>query len=126
MFAAAIRLRRTRPDHSRGYRPAALTVFCVVGPPASAADPAVDRTQIARTLGTDGGVVCKDPNSTLEQGRWLTDLAHGAAGPGQRPVIADSRARPPRRRPRGEDVPPGPAEDPPGQDQQSEVREHRQ
>ncbi|BFV56289.1 APC family permease [Kitasatospora sp. CMC57] len=31
MFAAAIRLRRTQPDHPRGYRAPALTLLCVVG-----------------------------------------------------------------------------------------------
>lgn len=37
MFAAAIRLRRTRPDHPRGYRAPALVLLCVVGLLASAA-----------------------------------------------------------------------------------------
>ncbi|ALO09503.1 Amino acid permease-associated region [Streptomyces venezuelae] len=31
MFAAAIRLRKTQPDHPRGYRAPALRVLCVVG-----------------------------------------------------------------------------------------------
>lgn len=31
MFAAAIRLRKTQPDHPRGYRAPALHVLCVVG-----------------------------------------------------------------------------------------------
>ncbi|MEV6166433.1 APC family permease [Streptomyces sp. NPDC052052] len=31
MFAAAIRLRRTRPDHPRGYRAPALVPLCVLG-----------------------------------------------------------------------------------------------
>ncbi|MET7753413.1 APC family permease [Streptomyces sp. NPDC005389] len=31
MFAAAIRLRKTQPDHPRGYRAPALGVLCVVG-----------------------------------------------------------------------------------------------
>ncbi|MFE0650047.1 APC family permease [Streptomyces sp. NPDC059534] len=31
MFAAAIRLRKTQPDHPRGYRAPALPVLCVVG-----------------------------------------------------------------------------------------------
>ena len=51
--------------------------------------PAPDQGQIARTLGTDGGVVCKDPNSALKQALWLGGLSNGAGGPGQRPVIAD-------------------------------------
>ncbi|MFC1411372.1 hypothetical protein ACEZCY_17525 [Streptacidiphilus sp. N1-12] len=52
---------------------------------------APDQGQIARTLGTDGGVVCKDPNSALKQALWLSNLSNGAGGPGQRPVIADQR-----------------------------------
>ncbi|MEV7354402.1 APC family permease [Kitasatospora sp. NPDC091276] len=36
MFTAAIRLRRTRPDHPRGYRAPALVPICVVGLLASA------------------------------------------------------------------------------------------
>jgi amino acid transporter len=31
MFIAALRLRRTQPDHARGYRAPALTVLCVLG-----------------------------------------------------------------------------------------------
>jgi hypothetical protein len=53
--------------------------------------PPPDQGQIARTLGTDGGVVCKDPNSALKQALWLGNLSNGAGGPGQRPVIADDR-----------------------------------
>ncbi|MFC1431977.1 APC family permease [Streptacidiphilus sp. N1-3] len=37
MFAAAIRLRRTQPDHPRGYRAPMLVTLCVVGLLASAA-----------------------------------------------------------------------------------------
>ncbi len=37
MFAAAIRLRRTQPDHPRGYRAPALVPMCVIGLLASAA-----------------------------------------------------------------------------------------
>ncbi|MFC8448602.1 hypothetical protein [Kitasatospora sp. NPDC057223] len=44
---------------------------------------------IANTLGTDGGVVCEDPNSDLRRGLWLVQIANGAGGPGMRPVIAD-------------------------------------
>ncbi|WP_371484036.1 hypothetical protein [Kitasatospora sp. NBC_00315] len=46
---------------------------------------------IADTLGTDGGVVCTDPNSALRRGLWLVQIANGAGGPGMRPVIADQR-----------------------------------
>jgi glutamate:GABA antiporter len=31
MFIAAIRLRRSQPDHARGYRAPALGLLCVVG-----------------------------------------------------------------------------------------------
>ncbi|QMU80413.1 amino acid permease [Streptacidiphilus sp. PB12-B1b] len=41
MFAAAIRLRRTQPDHPRGYRAPALTVLSSVGLLASAAAMAI-------------------------------------------------------------------------------------
>lgn len=34
----------------------------------AAGHPAVDQARTARTLGTDGEVVRKDPNSALEQG----------------------------------------------------------
>ncbi|WP_229894919.1 amino acid permease [Streptomyces galilaeus] len=37
MFAAAVRLRKTQPDHPRGYRSPALTLVCAVGFAASAA-----------------------------------------------------------------------------------------
>ncbi|MFJ1708220.1 hypothetical protein [Kitasatospora sp. NPDC088346] len=46
---------------------------------------------IALTLGTDGGVVCNDPNSALKRGLWLVQLANGAGGPGMRPVIVDKQ-----------------------------------
>ncbi|GAA1274132.1 hypothetical protein GCM10009665_72140 [Kitasatospora nipponensis] len=46
---------------------------------------------IADTLGTDGGVVCTDPNSALKRALWLVQLSNGAGGPGQRPVIVDKR-----------------------------------
>ncbi|MEU5400736.1 hypothetical protein ABZ348_15760 [Streptomyces sp. NPDC005963] len=46
---------------------------------------------IARVLGTDGGVVCEDPASALKSALWRINLSNGAAGPGQRPIIADSQ-----------------------------------
>ncbi|MDI2131886.1 hypothetical protein [Yinghuangia seranimata] len=46
---------------------------------------------IAQLLGTNGGSVCADPNSSLRRGLWLTQLANGAGGPGMRPIIADQR-----------------------------------
>lgn len=50
-----------------------------------------DRDQIVRVLGDDGGATCADPNDSLSRAVLLSQLANGAAGPGARPVIADSR-----------------------------------
>jgi Tfp pilus assembly protein FimT len=47
--------------------------------------------QIVRTLGDDGGAVCFDPGSALRRGVLYGQLTNGAAGPGQRPVIADNK-----------------------------------
>ena len=44
-----------------------------------------------RVLGDDGGATCADPNDALSRAVLFTQLANGAAGPGARPVIADSR-----------------------------------
>lgn len=52
---------------------------------------APDRDQIVRVLGDDGGATCADPNDSLSRAILLSQLANGAAGPGARPVIADSR-----------------------------------
>jgi hypothetical protein len=52
---------------------------------------APDRDQIVRVLGDDGGAVCENPNESLSRAILLAQLANGAAGPGARPVIADSR-----------------------------------
>lgn len=54
--------------------------------------PAIDQTQIARTLGSDGGEACTNRDGALKKGLWLVDLSNGAGGPGQRPLIADDRA----------------------------------
>ena len=51
-----------------------------------------DRDQIVRVLGDDGGATCANPNDSLSRAILLSQLANGAAGPGARPVIADSRA----------------------------------
>ncbi|GGW79604.1 hypothetical protein [Streptomyces galilaeus] len=59
---------------------------------AQAGYPRPDLEQVARTLGTDGGIVCEDPASALKTALWKINLANGAAGPGQRPVIVDRRA----------------------------------
>ena len=37
MFIAAIRLRRSQPDHTRGYRAPALGLLCLVGTASSVA-----------------------------------------------------------------------------------------
>ncbi|MER7251711.1 hypothetical protein [Kribbella sp. NPDC000426] len=49
-----------------------------------------DRDQIVRVLGNDGGATCANPNEALSKGTFLSLLTNGAAGPGIRPVIADS------------------------------------
>ncbi|MFG2867912.1 hypothetical protein [Streptomyces sp. NPDC048338] len=55
--------------------------------------PAPDTDITERLLGTDGGVVCEDPGSTLNNALWkIHQLSNGATGPGMRPVIADSTA----------------------------------
>ncbi|MFF5078036.1 hypothetical protein ACFY36_13370 [Actinoplanes sp. NPDC000266] len=52
--------------------------------------PATD--QIVRVLGDDGGAVCDNPANALRRATLYGLLTNGAAGPGQRPVIADNRA----------------------------------
>jgi Tfp pilus assembly protein FimT len=52
---------------------------------------APSRDQIVRVLGEEGGATCTDPNKALARAVLLAQLANGAAGPGGRPVIADSR-----------------------------------
>jgi Tfp pilus assembly protein FimT len=47
--------------------------------------------QIVGVLGSDGGALCKDPASALRKSILFDQLTNGAAGPGRRPVIADSR-----------------------------------
>lgn len=54
-------------------------------------DVTLSAEQIARVLGDDGGVVCADPNSALSRAALLDRLSNGAAGPGQRPIIAEDR-----------------------------------
>jgi hypothetical protein len=51
-----------------------------------------DTGRIARVLGDDGGAVCADPANALRRGVLYGMLTNGAAGPGQRPVIADNNA----------------------------------
>ncbi|GGI46804.1 type II secretory pathway pseudopilin PulG [Agromyces flavus] len=44
--------------------------------------------QVARVLGDDGGGVCANPNDALSKAILFERLTNGAAGPGQRPIIA--------------------------------------
>ena len=50
-----------------------------------------DKDQVVRVLGDDGGATCENPNKALSRATLLSMLTNGAAGPGARPVIADSR-----------------------------------
>lgn len=52
---------------------------------------APSRDQVVRVLGDDGGAICDDPGAALRQAALNSLLVNGAAGPGQRPIIADSR-----------------------------------
>jgi hypothetical protein len=47
--------------------------------------------QVARVLGTDGGSVCQDPSHALRKATLFSMIMNGAAGPGMRPIITDSR-----------------------------------
>ncbi|AYF73312.1 hypothetical protein D7D52_04910 [Nocardia yunnanensis] len=49
-----------------------------------------DPQVIADSLGEDGGLVCSDPSSPLIKARYAASISNGAAGPGSRPVIADT------------------------------------
>lgn len=49
------------------------------------------RDQVVRVLGEDGGAVCANPNQALTRATLFTMLWNGAAGPGMRPIIADTR-----------------------------------
>ncbi|CAM5468341.1 hypothetical protein [Streptomyces narbonensis] len=51
-----------------------------------------DTDTIEQLLGTDGGPVCERPDSALKTALWKIQQSNGAAGPGQRPVIADTKA----------------------------------
>jgi hypothetical protein len=50
-----------------------------------------DKDQIVRVLGSDGGLVCHDPAAALSKATFYSQLMNGAAGPGMRPVVADSQ-----------------------------------
>jgi hypothetical protein len=49
------------------------------------------KDQVVRVLGNDGGSVCADPSHALRKATLFSMITNGAAGPGQRPVITDSR-----------------------------------
>ena len=51
-----------------------------------------DKDQVVRVLGDDGGATCASPNDALSRATLLAQLTNGATGPGDRPVIVDSRA----------------------------------
>jgi hypothetical protein len=48
--------------------------------------PAVDRDQLAGTLGTDGGAICDTAHSDLGKAALKNGLVNGATGPGGRGV----------------------------------------
>ncbi|WP_225801521.1 hypothetical protein [Streptomyces sp. NK15101] len=54
--------------------------------------PSPDTDTVERLLGTDGGQVCEEPGNTLKRALWKIQQANGAAGPGMRPVISDTKA----------------------------------
>ncbi|MFB6838031.1 hypothetical protein [Streptomyces sp. NPDC056361] len=54
--------------------------------------PSPDTDTIERLLGTDGGQVCEEPGNALKTALWKIQQSNGAAGPGMRPVISDSKA----------------------------------
>jgi len=54
----------------------------------SAGARAPSKDQIVSVLGDDGGAVCAAPADALSRGVLNGQMTNGAAGPGQRPVIA--------------------------------------
>lgn len=52
---------------------------------------APSRERVVRVLGDDGGAICEEPGSALKRAMLNSRLTNGAAGPGQRPIIADER-----------------------------------
>ncbi|MGW5775933.1 hypothetical protein [Streptomyces sp. NPDC003863] len=54
--------------------------------------PSPDVDTIEQLLGTDGGVVCEQPGNALKAALWKIQQSNGAAGPGMRPVISDTKA----------------------------------
>ncbi|WP_433291750.1 hypothetical protein ACQP2F_26215 [Actinoplanes sp. CA-030573] len=59
---------------------------------ASAGLPVPPAQQIYNVLGDDGGAVCHAPANALVKSILYGQLTNGAAGPGQRPIIADNKA----------------------------------
>ncbi|MFF5295896.1 hypothetical protein [Paractinoplanes globisporus] len=59
---------------------------------ASAGLPVPELQQIYNVLGDDGGAVCVAPANALVKSILYGQLTNGAAGPGQRPIIADNKA----------------------------------
>jgi hypothetical protein len=59
---------------------------------AAAGLPVPDAQQIYNVLGDDGGAVCAAPANALVKSILYGQLTNGAAGPGQRPIIADNKA----------------------------------
>ncbi|MFC6009923.1 hypothetical protein [Nocardia lasii] len=54
--------------------------------------PAPDASVIANALGEDGGSACQNPDDPLIKARYQAAITNGAAGPGQRPVIAPNQS----------------------------------
>ena len=59
---------------------------------AKAGLPVPEAQQIYNVLGDDGGAVCAAPANALVKSILYGQLTNGAAGPGQRPIIADNKA----------------------------------
>jgi hypothetical protein len=49
------------------------------------------KDQVVRVLGSDGGAVCEDPGNALGKATLFSMITNGAAGPGARPIVTDSR-----------------------------------
>lgn len=59
---------------------------------AQAGLPVPEVQQIYNVLGDNGGAVCAAPANALVKSILYGQLTNGAAGPGQRPIIADNKA----------------------------------
>ncbi|MFB7586402.1 hypothetical protein [Streptomyces sp. NPDC056169] len=51
-----------------------------------------DTDTIEALLGTNGGPVCEAPGNALQTALWKIGQSNGTTGPGQRPVISDTKA----------------------------------